>query len=664
MNAAEGREIRVLLVDDDEDDYLLTRELLQEIPGEAYVLEWVNDPEAGIREIVREGYDAILIDYRLGARDGLEIIREAIAEGCDAPLIVLTGQTDPDIDVRAMKAGASDFLAKGRFDARQLERSLRYAVWRKRSQYALEQAHYELEAANAALRAEVAERRRIEDELREREDRFFSFMNNGIHYACIKDVEKGQYLFINKKCEELFRALGASHPGEYASALPEETWRRIREADAEIFRTGNSAELLISIDEPGGAERFLQCYRFPITEASGRRLVGVIAMDVTAPRRAEEQVHVLNGLLARRVEKLAALRQIDLEITGSKALRPTLGVILEQALRLLQVDASCVRLYDPHSYALEYVNGRGFRGGGPAGKAIRLGEGPAGRAAFERRMIRNPEPAPGEMSSLGVDGPDDEGFRVHFAVPLLIKGQVVGVLELFHREPMEPDEEWLEFLDALANSTAIAIDNASMFDHLQRSNLELATAYEATIEGWSHALELRDRETQGHSVRVTEMTMRLARAYGLKGADLVNARRGALLHDIGKMAIPDAILLKPGPLNDAETELMRKHPTLAFEMLSSISFLGAAIEIPYCHHEKWDGSGYPRGLKGEQIPLSARLFAAVDIWDALSSDRPYRKAWPDERVHAYLREIAGSHLDPRVVEVFLEVLVPKVDVPV
>jgi HD-GYP domain-containing protein (c-di-GMP phosphodiesterase class II) len=178
-------------------------------------------------------------------------------------------------------------------------------------------------------------------------------------------------------------------------------------------------------------------------------------------------------------------------------------------------------------------------------------------------------------------------------------------------------------------------------------------AYDATIEGWSRALDLRDKETEGHSQRVTEMTIRLARALNIPDSQLTLIRRGALLHDIGKMGIPDAILLKPGPLSEKEWEIMRLHPAYAHELLSGISYLGNALDIPYCHHEKWDGTGYPRGLAGETIPVAARIFALADVWDALSSERPYRAAWPPDRVIAYIREQPGKHFDPAVVAAFL-----------
>jgi putative nucleotidyltransferase with HDIG domain len=186
--------------------------------------------------------------------------------------------------------------------------------------------------------------------------------------------------------------------------------------------------------------------------------------------------------------------------------------------------------------------------------------------------------------------------------------------------------------------------------------LELAMAYDATIEGWSRALDLRDRETEGHTIRVTDLTLRLARSMGVTEEELVHMRRGALLHDIGKMGIPDNILLKPGPLTDEEWIVMRRHPEYAYELLTLVSYLRPALLIPYCHHEKWDGTGYPRGLREEAIPLAARLFAVVDVWDALRSERPYRKAWPAEKVRKHLMEQSGKHFDPQALSMFLKML--------
>src|SRR5215216_3593499 len=188
---------------------------------------------------------------------------------------------------------------------------------------------------------------------------------------------------------------------------------------------------------------------------------------------------------------------------------------------------------------------------------------------------------------------------------------------------------------------------------LQRAHQDLREAYDKTIEGWVKALDLRDHETEGHTQRVTEMTVRLARSLGCTDEEILNIRRGALLHDMGKMGIPDEILQKPGPLTAEEWIVMRKHPLYAYQMLSPISYLNQALIIPYFHHERWNGTGYPQGLKGEEIPLFARLFAVVDVWDALSSDRPYRKRVPPQEVAHYLREEAGRLFDPAIVEKFL-----------
>jgi len=210
------------------------------------------------------------------------------------------------------------------------------------------------------------------------------------------------------------------------------------------------------------------------------------------------------------------------------------------------------------------------------------------------------------------------------------------------------------FFFILASAGLILFLQRRDLGRIDHSARELVTAYERTIEGWSRALDLRDKETEGHSSRVTAHTLRLAAALGIGEGELLHVRRGALLHDIGKMGIPDRILLKPGPLTEQEWEIMRRHPDFARDLLEPIAHLRPALDIPYCHHEKWDGSGYPRGLKGEEIPLAARVFAVVDVWDALTSDRPYRPAWSQERAREQIRNDAGRHFDPQVVTAFLD----------
>lgn len=358
--------------------------------------------------------------------------------------------------------------------------------------------------------------------------------------------------------------------------------------------------------------------------------------------------------LSRRLQRLEALRSIDAAITASLDLRVTLNIFLDQLTTQLRVDAADILLLRPHTQTLEYAAGHGFRTAALQDGRLRVGEGHVGRSVIDRKRMRIPS-LPDEMGdSTRAPLLVAEGFIAYFVAPLIVKGQVKGVLEVLHRGSLDPDLEWLGFLDALVAQAAIAIDNATMFEEVQRANAELTLAYDATLEGWVRALDLRHNETEGHTQRVTALTVELARTMGIAEEELVYIRRGALLHDIGKIGIPDAILLKPGPLSKKEWEVMRRHPVYAYELISPISYLRSALDVVYPHHEKWDGTGYPRGLKGEEIPLAARIFAVADVWDALRSDRPYRAAWPDEKVLKYIREQTGKHFDPKVVEVFLK----------
>jgi putative nucleotidyltransferase with HDIG domain len=322
----------------------------------------------------------------------------------------------------------------------------------------------------------------------------------------------------------------------------------------------------------------------------------------------------------------------------------------------LQVDAADILLLNPTTHVLEYSVGMGFHTKAVERSSVRIGEGYAGRAALERKIVHiyslyESGESFGRRSLL-----EGEKFTSYYGVPLIAKGEVKGVLEIFHRTSLDVNQEWLDFLESVAGQAGLAIDNATLFQNLQRTNLELGMAYENTLEGWSAALDLRDKETEGHTLRVTNLTLELAAHMGLKDKDLLHIRRGALLHDIGKMGVPDRILLKPDNLTDDEWEIMRRHPGYAHEMLSRIEYLRPALGIPYCHHEKWDGSGYPRGLQGEQIPLDARIFAVVDVYDALTSDRPYRPAWTKERALEYIKSLSGTQFDPRVVAAFIELL--------
>jgi HD-GYP domain-containing protein (c-di-GMP phosphodiesterase class II) len=361
----------------------------------------------------------------------------------------------------------------------------------------------------------------------------------------------------------------------------------------------------------------------------------------------------LNTQTEERIQQLVSLRTVDMAISGSFDINLTLGVLLDQVILHLGVHAADILIFNSATQTFGFSCERGFRVQTLRHVQLKYGAGYAWRAIRERQVVQILDINEGPDGLQRSPDLSSEHFVSYIGLPLTAKGQVRGILEILHREPLRLDPDKYSFLEILAGQAAIAIDNAELFDNLQSSHSELSLAYEKTLEGWASALELRDHETEGHTRRTTELTVRLARAMGINDSDIVHLYRGALLHDIGKMGVPDNIIRKPGPLTDEERASMRKHPLYAYDLLSPISYLRLALDIPYCHHEKWDGSGYPRGLKGEQIPLAARIFAVVDVWDALLSDRPYRKAWTREQVMKYFREQSGKQFAPDVVERFM-----------
>jgi HD-GYP domain-containing protein (c-di-GMP phosphodiesterase class II) len=385
------------------------------------------------------------------------------------------------------------------------------------------------------------------------------------------------------------------------------------------------------------------------SESDVRLLTTLGEMAGNAMRR----LHLLDEA-NERLNRMQALRQIDMAITGSLDRRVTLNVVLDQVTAQLKVDAASILLTSPITQALEYVDGRGFNSNVIEQSKLLFEQDYTGLAASQRRMVYLPNMNEASPPFQRQELLQSEKFVTYHAMPMIAKGHVIGVLETFHRQSFKPNVEWCDFLEALAGQAAIAVEDARLFTAMEHANHDLLQAYEQTIEGWSLAMDFRDHETEGHTQRVTEMTVQLAKVMNINDAEIVHIRRGALLHDMGKIGVPDDVLLKPGKLTDEEWAIMKKHPQYAYEMLSPISYLRPSLDIPYCHHEKWDGTGYPRGLKGKQIPLSARLFAVVDVWDALRSDRPYRKAWPEDKVLQHIQQNANTHFDPQAVDIFLK----------
>ncbi|WP_299027889.1 HD domain-containing phosphohydrolase [uncultured Thermanaerothrix sp.] len=406
---------------------------------------------------------------------------------------------------------------------------------------------------------------------------------------------------------------------------------------------------LIDHEQTLGALAVARSHSFSLNEV---RLVTAIA-DIAAVtlRRV-----ILAEQTEKRLNQMTALRTIETAINANLDLRFTLNILLDQVIHRLNVDAVDIWIYHEQSGRLSYSGGYGFRGLNIRTTPLQLEYSLPGIVARRGTPLFIPDLRESETPTHHSVPLEEEGFIAYYGLPLISRGRLHGVLELFHRKPLSLDSDQKEFLESLVSTTAIAIDNARLIEDLKRSNIELIQAYDETILGWSLALEMRDSSTENHTRRVAEMTVRLAQAMGISGEDLVQIRRGAILHDIGKMAIPDHILRKTGSLTEEEAAIMRLHPLFARQMLESIAFLRPALAIPTYHHERWDGTGYPFGLKGEEIPLPARIFAIVDVWDALRHDRPYRAAWPEEKVRAYLQEESGGHFDPQVVEHFLRLL--------
>jgi HD-GYP domain-containing protein (c-di-GMP phosphodiesterase class II) len=426
--------------------------------------------------------------------------------------------------------------------------------------------------------------------------------------------------------------------------LPPEVGRKIADVLSK-HRAGSKASFIeYFLHTPAG-----KCwYESRLVSLSNGQNI-MLVRDITKYKISELKIK-------RQLDQLAALRSIDLAITSDLDLTPTLSLILNHVRAQLNIDAAAILLFDSHTQLLEFAAGAGFKTSALQHTRLRVGEEYAGRAVLERKVFHIPNLKSHQSAFLRSPFLVQENFIAYYALPLIAKGQVVGVLEIFHRALLDADGDWLNFMEMLAGQAAIAIDNSMLFKNLQLSNAELTLAYDKTIEGWSRALDLRDKETEGHSRRVTAMTFKLAKQMGIKQPELAHICRGAMLHDIGKVAIPDSILLKPGPLNDEEWTIMRRHPLIAVELLTSIDHLVPALDIPRSHHEKWNGMGYPDHLAGEDIPIAARLFAIVDVYDALTSDRPYRSAWSQTETMKYISDQSGAHFDPLVVPAFIEMM--------
>lgn len=533
----------------------------------------------------------------------------------------------------------------------------------RRAEAEIRQRLIELEAVHrvsVALRSAV----RIEDMLS-------LFLNETL---AVMNSESGCLWLMNPESKELDHCIERG----WCSSVSKDTLHRREGIAGIVLKTGKSvlcrefaSEIL---PDESGFEYFPAGWGGVCVPVRATNLViGLILVSVQLPRvmtANEERLLItlseivgnsihrisLHERTERQVRHLNAMHTIDRAISASLDLNVTMEILLDQVLNLSGADATDVVVLNLDTQKLIPVANRGFHSMRNAQVEKHLGDCPASRVIFSRQPVFIPKDLDKEPVYHVSENLIFEGFAAYHAWPLIAKGQVKGVLEVYHRTPFQAPGEWIEFLTALAAQAAVAVDNITLLNALQTTNQELMVAYDATLEGWARALELHDQETEGHSRRVIELTISLARAIGIDEKELVHIRRGALLHDIGKMGIPDEILKKPGKLTDEEWEIMVKHPDYAFRMLYPILYLRPALDIPYAHHEKWDGSGYPRNLSGEKIPIAARVFAIVDVFDALLSERPYRKAWPRRKAVDYISSQSGMHFDPLIVDKFLTLI--------
>jgi response regulator RpfG family c-di-GMP phosphodiesterase len=670
--SADRSPLRALLVEDNPDDAAL---VLRALGRGGFEVEHLRVETAeDLRDAIARGsWDIVIADYTLPAFTGPQAFVIARKERKNLPFILVSGAVGEETVVEAMRQGIDDYLMKD--NLKRLPGAVERALEASRERRRRKQAEEAIRRRDAILLAVglAAKRLLAAEDWRAEIDEVLAQLGRSA------DVGRA-YLF----CIRSDGTTLASQQAEWVSpgVRPRAGSAEFQAFDMEGMGFGEWAAVFGSGQPIHGFVRdfspairsYLESWDvtsiaiMPIMVESA--LWGTIGFDVchadrewtmveiealriaadtmgAAIKREETKTH-----LRRQVEHLNALRRIDRAIANSLDLQLTLDVVLDQVTGQLGVEAACILLLNAQTQQFEFTGGRGTFDGAFRATHVRSGEGHAGRAVLERRPVQV-----SDLRATSTEGSRDSlmprGLDSYYALPLIAKNEVKGVLEIFSASGVMPSEEWRDYASTLAGQAAIAIDNSEMLTNLTQSNADLHMAYETTLEGWSRALDLRDNDTQGHTARVAALTVLLGRAMGMRPEEIMHLRRGALLHDIGKMGIPDSILLKPGPLTPEEWEVMRRHPVYAYELLSPIHYLRPALDIPHLHHERWDGSGYPFGLKGEEIPIAARVFAVVDVWDALTSARPYRAGVREDRAREIICEGSGKDFDPRVVEAFL-----------
>ena len=675
--------LRALVVEDSEDDAFL---LVRHLQRGGYQLDWLRvETEDAMRAALKNrSWDIVFSDYSLPHFNGLEALRVLRASGIGVPAILVSGAIGEEIAVEAMKSGAQDYVLKDNLTrlVPSVDRALREASnlqARGQAEAALKESQSQLLAETRQRLEELDRLNRISNQLRsaitsqEILPVFFAEVTSALaspHAAILlyhEDVRQLEAVTVGGSLAEF---------QSYRVSLRPEVQRFLLE-DGSLFCTEDihSQDVPFEKDFPEtigpvlvipmhaaeaviglfilARERDPQGGPTAVYSANDISLIKTLAdLGGSALQRAQ-----LFEQTQQRMQRLSVLHAIDMAVSGSLSLTITLNLILDQIVSQLAIDAADMLLHHAQSHTLNFTAGRGFKNERVKRAQFRLGQSIPGKVVLDRKSFLLNDLA-SDPALLKLHYLEDEPFTSYFAIPLIIKGQIKGVLELFSRAPFPDDLELRDFLESLAAQAAIAIDNNELFDDLKRSNRELTRAYDAIIGSWSRSLEYKTPLIRGHTLRVTDLAISLALILEVPETNLPHIRRGALLHDIGLVSVSDAVLQRPDPTVESDRQALFEHPNVAYELIAGIDFLRPALDIPYCHHEAWDGSGYPRGLKGEDIPLAARIFAVVDAWDELSMDMENRSRWPHDRIIQYLRSQAGRQFDPVIVDRFIAEL-PK-----
>lgn len=627
---------RILIVEDEEGlaihlDFLLKRN--NYIP-----LEAVAYGEAAVERAVELKPDLVLMDINLaGQMNGIEAA-EIIHERCGTPVIFLSALAEDETIREAQRGNPFAYLVKP--------------------------------AKEADLRAAIevtVYKHRMETRLQDSEERYrllFEKTSDGFALGEMLYGEQGtpsdfRFLAVNPAFERITGIAASQLNGlPISESLPDFDSGELVEKFGKVALTGEASEFEYTLPE---MDRLLKVTAY----STKRGQFAAMVEDITVQRKAEADLRKSYSLLKQSLDRMTILRNIDQAITEFSDQASMAEAILSNIAAPGEIDGAV--LFVPNQPGAGRVRGTGplgmLRLAGVVGMPETVVDSSVMNWQINLAVQCFTTCRPVMVNDLSQESHPgaqmlyrSAGYLTCAALPLQARGQAKGVLQFYSRAEIEASD-WKDFLHSLSLQTAIGMDHVEMLENLKRSNRELAMAYDETIKGWAQALELRDQETRGHADRVSDLTVRLATNLGFKGEALDHIRRGALLHDIGKMAIQDRILNKTSPLTSEEWVTMRQHTTIAYDMLYNIEYLRPALDVVYAHHEKWDGTGYPRGLKGDEIPLSARIFAVVDVWDAITNPRPYRNLpWPVSEARAYVIQQSGKHFDPRVAEEFIKLI--------